>query len=92
MTRVGRSVRITGRVQGVFFRGWTVDQARALGVAGWVRNCPDCSVEAHLSGDKQAVEQLIDRMRRGPPGATVARLEATEVAPETSDGFTIRRG
>lgn len=92
MTRVGRSVRVTGRVQGVFFRGWTVEQARELGVAGWVRNCPNGSVEAHLAGEEQAVDQLIDLMRRGPPGASVARLDATNVAPEPGDDFTIRRG
>lgn len=92
MTRVGRSVRIQGRVQGVYFRGWTVDQARDLGVAGWVRNCPDGSVEAQLSGDEQAVEQLIDRMRRGPSGAQVTRLDATEIPPAQDDAFVILRG
>lgn len=91
MTRVGRSVRVTGHVQGVFFRGWTAGQAHELGVAGWVRNCPDGSVEAHLAGEKHAVDHLIDRMRRGPPGASVARLDASDVAPEPGDGFTIHR-
>ena len=91
MASVGRSVRVTGHVQGVFFRGWTVEQARELDVTGWVRNCPDGSVEARLSGDDQAVTQLIDRMRRGPPGAQVTRLEVTEAAPEASEGFTVRR-
>jgi len=45
-----RHVQVTGRVQGVFFRGWTQEQAERLGVNGWVRNCPDGSVEAHLEG------------------------------------------
>ena len=91
MAQVGQSVRVTGRVQGVFFRGWTKEQADSLGVAGWVRNQPDGSVEAQLSGDEQAVIQLIERMRRGPAGAHVARLETNETAPEASDRFTIRR-
>ena len=91
MTRVGRHLSIEGQVQGVFFRQWTVEQARELGVAGWVRNCPDGSVEAHLSGDEQAVAQLIERMRRGPPGAEVTRLKDDEIAPEPTKGFTIHR-
>jgi len=86
---IGRQVRVTGRVQGVFFPGWTVEQARDLGVVGWVRNRPDGSVEAQLSGDELAVIQLIERMRRGPPGAHVTRLDATETAPEASEGFSI---
>ena len=92
MARVGRSVRITGSVQGVFFRAWTVEQARDLGVAGWVRNCPDGTVEAHLSGEHGAVDRLIERMRRGPPGAQVAQLIADESTPEPAESFTIRRG
>ena len=83
-------VRVTGRVQGVFFRGWT-KAGDALGVAGWVRNCADGSVEAQLSGEAEAVEQLIERMRRGPPGAQVARLDASEVAAEAGEGFEVRR-
>ncbi len=89
--RVGRSVRVTGRVQGVFFRGWTVEQARALGVAGWVRNCADGSVEAHLAGEAQAVERLIGRMRNGPPGAEVASLSEAAVEAEPGAGFAVRR-
>ena len=92
MVRVGRSVRVEGRVQGVFFRGWTVQQARDLGVAGWVRNCPDGSVEARLSGDDGAVERLIDRMRRGPPAAEVASIQVDDVPPENNGEFEVRRG
>ena len=91
MARVGRSVRVTGRVQGVFFRGWTVEQARELEVVGWIRNCPDGSVEARLTGDVPAVTQLIELMRRGPPGAQVTRLEVTKAAPQASEEFTVRR-
>jgi len=92
MARVGRHLSIQGQVQGVFFRQWTVGQARELGVAGWVRNCPDGTVEAHLSGDEQAVTQLIERMRRGPPAAEVEQMRVNEVPAEDVDGFEVRRG
>ena len=55
--RIGRKVRLYGQVQGVFFRQWTVHQARALGVSGWVHNARDGSVEAHLAGDEAAVRR-----------------------------------
>jgi acylphosphatase len=71
---IARRVRITGRVQGVFFRAWTKAQADDLGVTGWVRNCPDGSVEALISGDAAAVAAMIERMRRGPPDAAVEGL------------------
>ena len=89
---VGRHLRISGRVQGVFFRQWTVEQARELGVSGWVRNCPDGSVEAHLAGEESAVAELIERMRRGPPAAEVTQVRIDEVPPEESHGFEVRRG
>jgi len=90
MARVGRSVRVTGRVQGVFFRAWTAEQARQLGVTGWIRNAPDGSVEAHLAGDEEAVSQLALRMRSGPSGAVVDRLDWQDVPPEPGDRFEIR--
>ena len=88
---IARHVRVVGRVQGVFFRGWTKEQADALGVAGWVRNCPDGSVEALLSGSAPAVADLIERMRRGPPGAVVASLEVSDGGPAHSASFEILR-
>ena len=90
MARVGRSVRISGRVQGVFFRAWTVEQARELGVAGWVRNCPDGSVEAYLSGEQAQIAQLIERLRNGPLDAEVERLDAEEVPADDGDRFEVR--
>lgn len=79
-----------GRVQGVFFRAWTQEQARCLGVAGWVRNCRNGSVEAHLAGDGQAVTTMIERMRDGPTGAKVEELAVEEVPPENGPGFEVR--
>ena len=90
MTRVARRVRITGEVQGVFFRVWTQDQARGLGVTGWIRNATDGSVKAHVEGDEAAVEQLLDRMREGPPGATVEDVQAQSTAVESLERFEVR--
>jgi acylphosphatase len=89
--RVGRHVRVTGRVQGVFFRGWTQDQANELGVTGWVRNCPDGSVEAHLSGEELAVQELVDRLHGGPPAAIVSHVDVTELEPQAGERFEVRR-
>lgn len=88
--RVALQVRVTGRVQGVFFRAWTAEQARALGVAGWVRNTPDGSVEGHLEGDKAAVQQLIDLLHQGPPSARVMKVDADITEPTGADGFEVR--
>lgn len=55
-------LRIIGRVQGVWFRGWAVDQARELGLSGWVRNRGDGSVEALLAGPESRVRSMIDRL------------------------------
>ena len=89
MAKAARHVRVTGRVQGVFYRAWTREQAQALGVTGWVRNCSDGSVEAHAEGDEQAVEQLITRMREGPAGASVSELKTQTVEPEDFHHFEV---
>lgn len=87
---IARHVTVTGRVQGVFFRAWTREQADALGLAGWVRNTPDGHVEAHVEGDEAAVEQMIERLRGGPPSARVEDLRTWDVEPCDFDGFEVR--
>ena len=87
---IARLVRVTGRVQGVFFRAWTRDEAQALGVSGWVHNCSDGSVEAQLEGNRESVEELIDLMREGPPGASVGCVNVEEADPEGLSGFEVR--
>jgi acylphosphatase len=71
----GCRVRIHGRVQGVCFRNWAMERARALGVRGWVRNRRDGSVELVAYGDDEAVGALTADCRTGPPGARVKRIE-----------------
>ena len=87
---IARKVRIYGRVQGVFFRQWAVNQARALGVAGWVRNCPDGTVEAHVTGEEDAVDEMIAAMHQGPSQARVDNLTVDVIEPEDASGFSVR--
>jgi acylphosphatase len=81
MRMSGRRLRIHGRVQGVFFRAWAADEARSLGVRGWVRNRRDGSVELLAHGDEEALEALTAACRAGPPAAQVERIEV-----ETAEG------
>jgi acylphosphatase len=87
---VARNVRVTGRVQGVFFRAWTREQAAKHDVNGWIRNCADGSVEAHLEGEEAAVRWLIDIIYDGPGGARVDRVESQEAELEGLSGFEVR--
>lgn len=68
-------VVIRGRVQGVWYRGWTVDEATRRGLRGWVRNRRDGTVEALFAGPRDRVEAMIDACRDGPPAARVDSVE-----------------
>lgn len=86
-------LRITGRVQGVWYRQSTADEAARLGVAGWVMNLPDGSVEAVFEGEDNAVDKMADWCRRGPPLAAVTGVSASEEPPEgLKPPFRVRRG
>ncbi len=85
-----RRLLVHGRVQGVWYRGWTVDQAEALGLDGWVRNCRDGTVEILASGTEEAIAALIERCRRGPPAARVDDVAVTEAGEPVPSGFTQR--
>lgn len=78
---------IKGRVQGVFYRNWTVENATQLGLKGWVRNRRDGSVEALLSGNPKAVDEMLQRCRRGPLDAMVTALEAVPCNEDAGEGF-----
>jgi acylphosphatase len=75
-------VRVSGRVQGVGYREGLRSQALAHGVAGWVRNRRDGSVEAVLQGEAAAVEAVLAWARRGPPAARVAEVQAAQAEGE----------
>jgi acylphosphatase len=86
-----RRVRVVvhGYVQGVYFRDATRRQAQSKGVAGWVRNNWDGTVEAVFEGEPEAVERLVDLCRLGPRGAVVERLEVFDEDPEGIAGFSV---
>jgi acylphosphatase len=86
---VRRRVVVHGRVQGVFFRDSTRRQADSLGVAGWVRNRPDGTVEAIFEGEPDVVEQMMAWARRGPRGAEVTHVDETDEPPEGLRGFDV---
>lgn len=79
--------RIHGKVQGVWYRGWTVDQATARGLTGWVRNRTDGTVEAVFHGPADVVEDMLRACHDGPPAARVDRIEVEPSADTTHDGF-----
>jgi acylphosphatase len=87
---IRRRVVIHGWVQGVFFRDSVRRRARVAGIAGWVRNNWDGTVEAVFEGEAGAVERLIDFCRQGPRGAQVDRVEVIDEDPEGVSGFEIR--
>ena len=84
-------LRVTGRVQGVAFRAWTQERARALGLRGWVRNDPDGAVSALIEGPRDAVETMLEALKDGPAAASVETIEQDEVAPGAPAGFHITR-
>lgn len=71
-------LRIHGRVQGVFYRAWTVGEAQARGLRGWIRNRSDGTVEAVISGLADKVDDLIAACRSGPPRASVTAIDVLE--------------
>lgn len=86
---IRRRVVVHGRVQGVFFRDTTRRMAESRGVAGWVRNRPDGTVEAAFEGDPDAVESMVRFCREGPGGAEVERVEVADEAPVGETAFRI---
>jgi acylphosphatase len=81
---------IDGRVQGVFYRAFTSDQASELGLNGWVRNMPDGRVEAVFEGREVLIEQAIIACKRGPAGARVTNVDVTWEPVAGEKGFHIR--
>jgi acylphosphatase len=85
------SVRVTGRVQGVFFRAACARLASDLRIAGWIRNAADGAVEAEFEGVHDAVERIVAWCRTGPAGADVAGVDVREVAVVGDREFRVVR-
>ena len=84
-------VRISGRVQGVYFRAWTRGEAERLGLDGWVRNEADGSVTALVAGPRQSVDAMLALLHQGPPAAVVSSVIVEEADPSgVAAGFSIR--
>ncbi len=87
---VRRRVVVSGRVQGVFFRDSTEEQASNAGVSGWVRNRDDGTVEAVFEGEDNDVHGMVEWCRSGPSSADVEDVEVFEEEPEGLSGFQQR--
>lgn len=82
---------VSGKVQGVWYRQSTVEQAASLGVHGWVRNLPDGRVEAWLEGDEEAVSALARWLEQGPTKAEVSGVDVQQMSPQGFAAFEVRR-
>lgn len=80
-------VRIEGRVQGVWFRSWTAQEATARGLGGWVRNRADGTVEALFAGPAPSVDGMVEACRQGPPSAVVTEVAVKPAAEIPQAGF-----
>jgi acylphosphatase len=79
-----------GRVQGVFFRDSTRREAERRGVAGWVRNTPEGTVEAVFEGSAATVDAMVEFVRGGPGHASIERVDVAAEPPEGLAGFSVR--
>ena len=90
MSHTRAHVFVSGRVQGVYFRATTRDEAREAGVDGWVRNLPDGRVEAVFEGAEDAVASMVEFCHEGSSAANVEGVEVEYGEPEGVDGFEVR--
>ena len=83
-------MRISGRVQGVFYRAWATEHARALRLKGWIRNRSDGSVELLADGEADKVDRFIALCRQGPPAAQVDHVAIEHVDEQAPGSFQVR--
>lgn len=85
------SIKVSGRVQGVFYRASTDDKAQRLGVKGYVKNEPDGSVYIEAEGDDAVLDALVEWCKQGPPAAQVSNVEVHEGTWKGFSEFTVKR-
>jgi len=83
-------VRVSGRVQGVYYRAFTRDRAKSLGINGWVRNIPGGGVEAVLEGERRQIGEMLKAMKSGPSGSVVLGIEISEIEAKGYNDFEIK--
>ena len=88
---IARLYRVHGRVQGVGFRAFVERHARKLGLAGWVRNVDDGSVEVHAQGSAEQISILEGLLRTGPRWGEVRHVDVSEAGPVVGEGFVVKR-
>ena len=88
--RIAVRFQISGRVQGVGFRYFALRQARGIGIGGWVKNLPDCRVEAHAEGPEPEIRQFAAALRQGPPLSRVDAVTEHAAPGEGAATFKIR--
>ena len=89
MTMVCKRALVDGKVQGVWFRGSTREQAIALGITGYAKNLPDGRVEVVMCGGEGDIETLSVWLKKGPPLAVVKSLEISALEPQQFQGFEV---
>lgn len=90
MSRTRAHVFVSGRVQGVYYRATTREEARKRGLDGWVRNLEDGRVEAVFEGPEAAVEEIVEWCHDGSPAANVEAVDVEYESPEDIEGFRVR--
>ena len=91
MAVVAIYIKISGTVQGVFFRQSTRDKAQELDIKGWVRNCEDGSVEVEAEGDEMMLKVFVNWCHRGPQRAVVKEVESKSIPVKNHTNFEIKR-
>lgn len=90
MTAICLNLSVSGRVQGVFYRRFCVDQANDLGVTGWVKNLSDGGVELLICGEKEVLDKMIAKLWEGPPRAVVEDIRAQAVPYQSFNYFEVK--
>jgi acylphosphatase len=90
MKDIGIHCRVSGKVQGVFFRAYTQEKANALGVSGWVKNCSNGDVELEAFGTEEQMQILLEQLQQGPPSSCVKDIQIEKIPFKNINRFEIK--